>query len=168
MTKQKLTLSAITLGLIKWFITRLAPKLYHLAITDTENCLGQLISLIGNSIYFPTTRNIKWTQALLRGLLKIAVNDTNIIAQELQLSSCLRDTELEIIDHLAGNHTWRSDNSRPVHKVKTTGHGHFPIKATKKGRCEVCKKHGKDSSTTYLCAICQVHLHPEHMTEYHQ
>lgn len=112
-------------------------------------------------------RNIKWTQALLRGLLKIAVNDTHIIANHRNLSSTLLETELAIIKHLTDTTSWKNFENRPTYKQKTTGWGHFPEKIEKK-KCVQCKKNNKLSNTAYQCAVCKVALHPECMGPYHQ
>lgn len=118
-------------------------------------------------LYFPEIRNIKWTQALLNGVFKIAVNDTNVIAQEKGFTDSLRSTELQLIDHLTQNYTWKNPSGRPSHKLRTTGWGHFPKKQTETKRCVQCIKNGKKSNTTYICDICKVYLHPECMSEYH-
>lgn len=118
-------------------------------------------------LYYPRTRNIKWTQALLRGLLKIAVNNTYIIAKEMNLCTSLKETELDIIDHLSGTHTMRQDSNRPTYQQRTTGFGHFPVKNPKAAPCAECKKGNKKSNTVYLCAICKVHLHAECFAGYH-
>ena len=96
-------------------------------------------------LYLWSHRNIKWTQALLSGVLKIAVNNTNIIAQQLNLTSNLRETELALIDHLAGDYSVRNTSSQVPFMVKKTGWGHFPERAFASSRCVYCKSQGKES-----------------------
>ena len=70
--------------------------------------------------------------ALLKALLKIAINNVHCIATSLNLSSSLRDTILKIVDYLAKTHSMRKGSNRPVYQVRTTGFGHFPKHEGKK------------------------------------
>jgi len=85
-------------------------------------------------LYLLRHRNIKWTQALLSTLLKIAVNDTHIIASYLDIENTYKQTVLELIDHLAGSHTLRD---RPVQSQNQV-FAHWPVKITTSKDCTQC------------------------------
>jgi hypothetical protein len=105
---------------------------------------------------------------LLCTLLKIAVNNTHILAINMNIDTTLKQTTLSIIDHLKQNHTMRNDTNRPTYQQRTTGFGHFPdkIDGTSKD-CVFCLHNQKRSKTKYLCTICQVPLHIDCWIEYH-
>jgi len=115
-------------------------------------------------LYLPQHRNIKWTQALLSALLKIAVGNTNIIANNFELSTNLKETTIEIIKHLAKDTTFRKE--RGTNGVKK-GFNHFPNEIEKRKACVQCMKEGRKSNTVYQCKECQVPLHPNCFESYH-
>ena len=119
-------------------------------------------------LYLKPHRNIKWTQALLPALLKIAVGNTNIIANRMELSENLKDTTLQLIQHLTSNHTLRTNENRPIYQIKKTGWGHFPEEISKKRPCAHCLSLKVKSSTTFKCQICDVALHPKCFKNYHE
>lgn len=119
-------------------------------------------------LYLTQHRNIKWTQALLAALLKIALNNTHILAIDSGIATDLKNTTLEVINHLSGSHTLRNDSNRPVYMKKTTGWGHFPKELDKSKNCANCKSNKSKSKTTFMCAICEVPLHPKCWIEYHE
>jgi len=115
-------------------------------------------------LYLQQHRNIKWTQALLPALLKIAVGNTNIIANNFEFDTTLKGTTIEIIKHLAKNTTFRKEKG--ANGVKR-GFEHFPQLIDGKKLCVSCLKNGSKSSTTYICKVCQVSLHPKCFESYH-
>ena len=115
-------------------------------------------------LYLQQHRNIKWTQALLPVLLKIAVGNTNIIATNNGYNTTLKDTTVEIIKHLAKNTTFRKER-RSIGVKK--GFKHFPMKIEKPKLCVQCSKNGNRSNTKYSCKVCEVSLHPECFENYH-
>lgn len=117
--------------------------------------------------YLSEHRNIKWTMALLKALLKIAVNNTCILAQELGFGITLKECILQVVDHLAGTHSLREEASRPAYKVRTTGHGHWPKQLDKPRPCAYCMVNNKKSNTTYSCSICEAPLHALCFSLYH-
>ena len=109
-------------------------------------------------------RNIKWTQAFLLALLKIAVGNTNIIAINSGYNTTLKDTTIEIIKHLAKNTTFKKEKgSIGVKKCFE----HFPMKIEKPKLCVQCSKNGNKSNIKYSCKVCEVSLHPECFESYH-
>lgn len=119
-------------------------------------------------LYLFNHRNIKWTEALLNTMLKIAVNNTHIIATYLGFETNLKQTILELIDHLSQSTTLRNDENRPTYQKKKTGQGHFPNEISKSKGCVLCQSNGRKSNTSYECDICKVPLHPKCFKEYHQ
>jgi hypothetical protein len=119
-------------------------------------------------LYLHHHRNFKWTQVLLSTLLKIAVNNTNIIANSLGIEADLKSTTLEVIDWLKGSYSVRKDSQRPPHQRKKVGYGHFPSEVAKPSDCVYCKSKQRRSKTTFICLICKVHLHPKCWVEYHE
>ena len=115
-------------------------------------------------LYLSQHRNIKWKQALLSALLKIAVGNTNIIANNCKLATNLKDTTIEIIKHLAKDTTFRKE--RGTNGVKK-GFNHFPNEIEKRKACIQCLKEGTKSNTVYQCKECQVPLHPKCFESYH-
>ena len=58
--------------------------------------------------YYSSHRNIKWHSVLLLSLLKIAINNTWILINQLQHQQIsLKDVEIAIIKHLTGSNTLR-------------------------------------------------------------
>jgi hypothetical protein len=119
-------------------------------------------------LYMQKHRNIKWTQALLVALLKIAVGNTNVIATNMGLSTNLRETTLQLIDHLSKSHTLREDHNRPVYAKRKNGWGHFPEKLEKQQPCSECNNTGKTSKAKFKCKICNVPLHSHCFANYHE
>lgn len=115
-------------------------------------------------LYLQPHRNIKWTQALLTGLFKIAVGNTNIIAINLGHETTLKETTVEIIKHLSKNTTLRKEQGSVGVKK---GFQHFPQLIEDKKSCIMCLKNGLKSSTTYICKVCKVFLHPKCFESYH-
>lgn len=118
-------------------------------------------------LYLPQHRNIKWTQALFRGLLKVAVNNCFIIAQQLEFVDSLLETELLLIDYMSNDHTLRQNVLKPVYMQKTTGTNHWPKKKAKSRDCAACLLKSKRSRTPYVCLTCGIHLHPDCFELYH-
>jgi hypothetical protein len=118
-------------------------------------------------LYLFPHRNLKWHQALLPALLKIAVNNTWIIYNNLGNKASLKEVELEVIQHLSGDHTLRVGNTRPGLKRRHDGFGHWPTHDLKRP-CAECRNSGTASNTSYSCERCNVHLHPTCMKLYHE
>lgn len=119
-------------------------------------------------LYLQHHRNIKWTQALLPALVKIAIGNTNVIAIDMGFNTNLKETTLQVIDHLTGSHTVREDSNRPVYAKRKNGWGHFPIEIEKASPCVECKSNNKRSNTTFKCKICDVALHSQCFANYHE
>lgn len=119
-------------------------------------------------LYLQHHQSLKWTQVLLTTLLKIAVNNTNIIANHLGIQTDLKETTLEVIDWLTNSHSVRKDSNRPSYQRKKTGWGHFPSEVENPSDCTYCKKKEQRSKTSFICLICKVHLHPKCWVEYHE
>lgn len=117
-------------------------------------------------LYFPQQRNIKWTSALLIGLLKMTVNNTWIIARHFNKALTLKKVMIQLIKHLAGTDTLRKDDNRPRNIKKFGGMEHWPEETTK-NRCRQCQSQKINSKTSYKCSTCNVHLHPTCMKAYH-
>lgn len=117
--------------------------------------------------YLFAQRNIKWTQSLLKALLKIAINNTHCIAKWKSLATDLLSLELELIDHLTNSHSLRSANGRPAPLKRKSGFEHFPEKLEKHRDCTQCRSENKRSSTSYCCQTCQVPLHVDCFAIYH-
>lgn len=117
-------------------------------------------------LYLQHHRNIKWTQALLNGLLKMAVNNTLIICIEKSLALELKTVTLEVINHLAGKHTTRKQ-FRSSKLKRTSGGEHFPEEVGR-GSCIHCfiEKNIR-SSTRFKCTTCKKYLHPKCWINYH-
>lgn len=118
-------------------------------------------------LYLQHHRNIKWTQALLDGMLKMAVNNTHIIASNFGLTNDLRETTLSIVDHLSGNHSLKLASPTATSKEINCDTMHWPERLEEATRCVYCKQHKKDSKTTFKCSQCDVPLHIECMKLYH-
>jgi hypothetical protein len=118
-------------------------------------------------LYLHHHRSLKWTQVLLTTLLKIAVNNTNIIAINLGFQTDLKETTLAIVDWLRNSHSVRKDSHRPLHQRKKVGWGHFPSAAEKSSDCVHCQSKERRSKTKFICLLCLVHLHPKCWVEYH-
>lgn len=118
-------------------------------------------------LYLSGHRNIKWHQALLGGLLKIAVNNTWVIYKELGHEITLKDTILAIIEYLGGDHSLRKEANRPAAFLRYDGLYHYPASASKQ-RCAQCLSNGTASNTSYKCSKCDVHLHPLCFETYHK
>ena len=118
-------------------------------------------------LYLIQHKNIKWTQALFSTLLKIAVNNTNIIAMAMNFSTNLKETILKIIQHLKGSYSVRQDANRPSYQRKRSKLGHFPTLLKSSKDCTHCMNENKRSKTKYMCDMCKVHLHPACWVEYH-
>ena len=116
--------------------------------------------------YYPNHKNFKWHNAFLNGILKIAVNNTWIIANELKMDLSLKEVEYLIIKHLTGSHSLRKDNLVPLTNLRYDHSNHWPI-STKKGSCVHCKSNDKNSSSSYMCSKCNVRLHINCFKEYH-
>lgn len=108
--------------------------------------------------YYPIHRNIKWHNAFLLGLLKIAVNNTWIVAKQYQPDLSLKDVEKDLIKHLSNSNTLRRDSLKPVAALRYDHFDHWPESA-KKGYCALCLISGKKSDTSYQCSKCLVKLH---------
>jgi hypothetical protein len=119
-------------------------------------------------LYLQGHRNLKWTQALLPALLKIAIGNTNTIAMHMGFDTTLKQTTLQIIDHLTGSHTMRRDENRPTYAKRKQEWGHFPEKLDKKIKCVECQSNSKNSNTGYKCRQCDVPLHPHCFVDYHE
>lgn len=78
------------------------------------------------NLYFNDHRKMKWTQALLNGLLKIAINNTFIIAKYFDSKLTLKKTILCIIKHLSGNHTVKSARYTSPSSGPADTQNHFP------------------------------------------
>ena len=117
-------------------------------------------------LYYPHRCSIRWTDALLLGLWKMAVNNTNVIAQELGYSTSLKQTMESIISHLTGDYTVRSPEKMPVFKQRFDRKDHWP-KPGEKVKCVQCRTNGKNSNTSFWCTKCDVTLHPECFESYH-
>lgn len=116
-------------------------------------------------LYWSPHRNIKWTSALLQFFLKITVNNTWVIYRYFHENCSLKDVMLSIIDHLAGDHTFRTKFTQ-ASSLKSYS-GHWPKKTDKKQCVHCYNLYKKKSNTTFECSSCQVHLHPECFEEYH-
>lgn len=117
-------------------------------------------------LYLYPHRNIKWHQALLPALLKMAVNNTWVIRRQSDANITLKEVTVAIINHLSGTHTLRNYVNRPVSLLRYDGYGHWSNR-TKKGKCAYCKSQGTLSNTPYQCGKCNVRLHPDCMEDYH-
>lgn len=115
-------------------------------------------------LYLPQHRNIKWTQALFRGLLKMCLNNVNVLVKQHHPSANLLETELILIKFLAKDHTLRNDEACPTY---IAGWKHWPIRGDKSGDCVQCRAIGKRSHTPYICKTCKIHLHPDCFNSYH-
>ena len=108
--------------------------------------------------YYPSYRNIKWHSALLLELLKIAVNNTWILINQLQDQEIsLKDVEIAIVKHLTKSNTLRRDFFKPVSAIKYDHFDHWP-EETNKGSCVVYLTTEKKSNTSYQCSKCKVKL----------
>lgn len=116
--------------------------------------------------YYPMHRNIKWHNALLLGLLKIAVNNTWIVAKQQQPDLSLKEAEQHIVKHLSSSNTLRKDSLKPVAALRYDHIDHWPEEATK-GRCVHCLSSDKKSNSSYQCSKCKVHLHVLCFKKYH-
>jgi hypothetical protein len=116
--------------------------------------------------YYPSHRNIKWHSALLISLLKIAVNNTWIVANQLQQQVSLKDVELAIIKHLSGSNTLRKDSFKPVAAKRYDHIDHWP-ESTTLGPCVHCLSNNKHSNSSYKCTKCKVRLHTLCFQQYH-
>ena len=116
--------------------------------------------------YYPSHRNIKWHSALLLGLLKIAVNNTWILVNQLQYQTSLKDVEIAIIKHLSNSNTLRKDLFKPVSAMKYDHFDHWPESATK-GPCVFCLSNNTHSNSSYQCTKCKVRLHVLCFQKYH-
>ena len=105
--------------------------------------------------------------SIVINLLKIAVNNTNIIATSMNIETDLKQTTLKIIDYLKGSYSVRKDGSRSVYQRRKKGN-HFPIKTTKSKDCTHCINQKKRSKTTFICDVCTVPLHPHCWKDYHE
>jgi hypothetical protein len=120
-------------------------------------------------LYWPLHRNLKWHSALLQALLKIAVNNTWVMYNELNPNDKymgLKEVTKAIIHHLTKDTTLRRDTQRPLTLTRLDNKDHWPEKV-KQGRCVQCQKVSKDSNTSYGCTKCKVHLHVECFMKYH-
>jgi uncharacterized protein YihD (DUF1040 family) len=115
-------------------------------------------------LYLTSHRNIKWTQALLSALLKIAVGNTNIIANNSGFDTNLKNSTIEIIKYLAKDTTFRKE--RGANGVRK-GFEHFPMKMDKAKLCVECNKKGSRSNTKYICKVCEIPLHAECFESFH-
>jgi hypothetical protein len=115
------------------------------------------------NLYLTPHRNIKWTQALLSTLLKIAVNDTHTIAIYMDFETTFKDTTIEIINHLSGTHSVRQ---RETQTKQSTGE-HFP-EQSKSQDCKHCLESEIRSKTTFKCDTCEVPLHPKCFKPFHK
>src|SRR5688572_19765844 len=88
-------------------------------------------------LYFPFHRNYKWTIAFLKGLLKICINNTWIIFNELGNNMNLMDVTYTIIHHLTGSYTQRVNVNKPLFRSQFDKIDHWPEKA-KKNNCVQC------------------------------
>jgi hypothetical protein len=118
-------------------------------------------------LYLNSHRHIKWTQALLGALLKIAVNNTWVIRRQFIEDLDLKTVIKEIIIHLAQQHTVRKDNNRPASLKRYDGLNHW-IESGSNKDCVQCLKGDKRSKTTYKCSKCNVPLHALCMQLYHE
>ena len=116
--------------------------------------------------YYPLHRNIRWHNFLLLSFLKIAVNNTWIIANQLDIVCTLKETEQYLIKHLVSLHTLRKDEFKPVTAVRYDHFDHWFKEATK-GFCILCLSNSKKSNTFYQCSKCKIHLHVLCFKKYH-
>lgn len=117
--------------------------------------------------YLPQHRNIKWTQALLCGLLKMTINNTLIISMQKSISFDLKEVTLKVIDHLAGNYTTKKQFRSNKWKKAGLHKHHYPIEVEKKGHCAYCQAQKRDSSTKFKCTGCNIYLHPKCWINFH-
>lgn len=119
-------------------------------------------------LYLPSNRNIKWTQALLRALLKFTINNCYVIAKLNDDKTSLLEVELEVIKYLSKDHTLRNPEARPTFLQRIEGNNHFPQKIPISKHCSWCLSHlNKKSSASYECMQCKVALHAECFADYH-
>ena len=118
-------------------------------------------------LYSHNHRHIKWTQALLDGLLKMAVNNTFIIAKYLRLTNTLKETTQVLIDQLSKNHITRTAIPKPSHIMSANDTFHMPIYSNKTSPCIYCQSQQKKTNTPYYCSTCRVYLHPKCFVFYH-
>jgi hypothetical protein len=119
-------------------------------------------------LYLMQHRSMKWTQVLLSTLLKIAVNNTHILAINMGFQTDLKQTTLDIIDHLKNSYSVREEAKRPAYQRRKSGWGHFPTEIEKSKDCAQCISMERRSKTTFKCPICEVPLHPKCWKEYHE
>lgn len=117
-------------------------------------------------LYLQKHRNIKWTQALLCALLKMAVNNTLIIASEKNINHSIREVTLAVIDHLAQDYSLRKQR-RSTEARRVSGNDHFPELTQQNRRCVYCYLNGVESKTTYQCTSCKQYIHPKCWILYH-
>ena len=116
--------------------------------------------------YYSKHRNIKWHCALLMALLKICVNNTWIVTNQLELKLSLKEVEEHIIKHLSGTYTLRQDTLKPVPALRYDHVDHWS-ESFKKGPCVLCLTDDKHSNTSYRCSKCKVRLHVLCFQKYH-
>lgn len=119
-------------------------------------------------LYMQQHRNIKWTQALLVGLLKMTINNTLIIAKERGLNETLRTVTLHIIKHLSEENSLRKRKHRESFDTKKTTGNHYPSKREKSALCRHCLDVKKKSKAQYECLDCNVPLHVDCWVLYHE
>ena len=105
--------------------------------------------------YYPIHRNIKWHNAFLLGLLKIAVNNTWIVAKQQQPDLSLKEVQKSLIKHLSGSTTLRKDHLKPAVALRYDHVDHWSEEA-KKGFCAQCLADDKKSDTAYQCSKCKL------------
>jgi len=116
--------------------------------------------------YLYSHKHIKWHQALLPALLKIAINNTWIIKKQLQPGITLKKVAVEVIDILENNHTLKK-RSRPISIARFDGMNHWMVLSQSSKPCVYCQKQNTRSNTSYICEKCNVFLHPKCSKLYH-
>lgn len=96
--------------------------------------------------------------------MKIAVGNTNIIANNSGFDTNLKNSTIEIIKYLAKDTTFRKE--RGANGVRK-GFEHFPMKMDKAKLCVECNKKGSRSNTKYICKVCEIPLHAECFESFH-
>jgi len=93
---------------------------------------------------------------------------THVIAVNQGFETDLKQSTLEIADHLTDSHTVREDGNRPEYQRRKQGWSHFPVEIENSKDYAQCLSTQRRSKASYKYFICEIPLHPRCWAEYYQ